>query len=88
MYKKQKEIDGLEEENAELSKEILLNEVAIEETNRAIQNVDYAVFEHEVFQSYLNRMNLLISKIEFKNAKHQQKIVNNNIEIKILKSYG
>ena len=74
-------IRELEDRNAELAKEILLNETAVYEAEKELGNIDEELFEHPRIQQYVNNLTLLIDRINDKNHAYKKEIYENELEI-------
>lgn len=85
MNSKKEKIESLENRNAELSKEILLNEVAIYEAEKELNNIDEDIIEHDKIQGYIKQMTLLVERLNSQNRGYKVEIFENNYEIKKLK---
>lgn len=85
MSTKKEKIEALENRNAELSKEILLNEVAIYEAEKELNHLDEDIIEHEKIQAYIQQMTFLIDRLNAQNRLYKVEIFENNYEIKKLK---
>ena len=81
----QEKIRKLEDRNAELAKEILLNETAIYETKKELDNLDKELFEHPKIQQYVNNLKRLVDRINRKNNVYKKEIYENELEIIKLK---
>ena len=75
------QIKVLEEKNAELSKEILLNETAVYEVEKELLNIDKDIIEHPEIQTYVSSLQGLSGKIKVKNEIYKREIYENNIKI-------
>ncbi|MEQ8881679.1 MAG: hypothetical protein RLQ12_18685 [Cyclobacteriaceae bacterium] len=75
------EIEKLENNNAELAKEILLNEAAIYETEKEMSEIETQLLEHPKIQQYVNNLRLLVDRIKLKNQLYKNEIFQNDLEI-------
>lgn len=78
-------IKELENSNAELSKEILLNEAAIYEAEREIGEIDTELHQHPKIQKYVNNLQLLMEQINRKNQNYKNEIYENDLKISKLR---
>jgi len=83
---KKNEIALLEDSNAELSKEILLNEMAIYEVDKETEKIDLEILEHEIIQNHINGLNLIKERLRNQNLKLKDEIYENNLIIKKLRN--
>ena len=84
MSDSQKRVIELEERNSEHAKEILLNEVAIDEARREIAAIDEDIIDHPSIADYCQQLYLLIDRLEQQNNRHRVGVFKNNWEIKRL----
>ena len=84
MSDRQKRIDELEDRNSEHAKEILLNEVAIDEARRDIAAIDEDIIDHPSITDYCQHLCLLIDRLEQQNNTYRVDVFKNNWEIKRL----
>ncbi len=75
------EIEKLENNNAELAKEILLNEAAIFESEKEMSEIETQLLEHPKIQQYINNLRLLVERIKLKNQLYKEEIFQNDLEI-------
>ena len=75
------EIEKLENNNAELAKEILLNEAAIFESEKEMSEIETQLLEHPKIQQYINNLRLLVERIKLKNQLYKDEIFQNDLEI-------
>ncbi len=75
------EIEKLENNNAELAKEILLNEAAIFESEKEMSEIETQLLEHPKIQQYMNNLRLLVERIKLKNQLYKDEIFQNDLEI-------
>ncbi|MEQ8553818.1 MAG: hypothetical protein RIC06_03840 [Cyclobacteriaceae bacterium] len=74
------EIEKLENNNAELAKEILLNEAAIYETEKEMSEIETQLLEHPKIQQYVNNLRLLVDRIKLKNQLYKNERFQNDLE--------
>lgn len=79
-------VSRLEDRNAELAKEILLNESAIYEAESEIDRMDEDVLDHPQIAQSIAYLNLLIARLQEKNEIYKKEIFNNELEINRLRN--
>lgn len=85
MSSKKRRINQLEDRNSELAKEILLNEAAIYQSEKEIDNIDADIIDHEHIQKYISQIRVLVERLTNKNEIYKKEIFENELLIKKLK---